>query len=57
MTPERWEQTDRLFHAAIEGEPGEREAFLADACSGDETLRSEVESLLSSKPSPVATAG
>ena len=48
MTPERWEQVDRLFHAAIDVEPGSREEFLADACAGDETLRCEVQSLLSS---------
>jgi predicted Ser/Thr protein kinase len=48
MTPERWEQVDRLFHAAIEAGPDGREAFLADACEGDEILRREVESLLSS---------
>src|SRR5512138_281559 len=47
MTPERWEQIDRLFHAAIEVEPGDRAAFLADACADDEALRTEVESLLS----------
>src|SRR2546427_3160236 len=46
MTPERWQQVDRLFHAAIEIEPGERLAFLAQSCADDETLRSEVESLL-----------
>jgi eukaryotic-like serine/threonine-protein kinase len=48
MTPERWEKIDRLFHAAIKVELPERPAFLAQACAGDETLRSEVESLLSS---------
>jgi serine/threonine protein kinase/Tfp pilus assembly protein PilF len=46
MTPERWQQVDRLFHAAIEIEPGERPAFLAQSCADDESLRNEVESLL-----------
>src|SRR6267142_1892480 len=48
MTPERWEQIDKLFHAALEQECDERAAFLAQACGPDEWLRSEVESLISS---------
>src|SRR5947209_16046336 len=48
MQPQRWQQIDELFHAAIKVEPGERPAFLAEACAGDESLRSEVESLISS---------
>ena len=47
MTPERWQQIDRLFHAALERGPGERFAFLSQACSGDESLRIEIESLIS----------
>ena len=38
-----------MFHAARECEPGERAAFLAEACREDEELRSEVESLLASE--------
>jgi hypothetical protein len=30
MTPERWEQVERLYHAAVELESGQRAAFLAD---------------------------
>jgi len=48
MTPERWQQINDLFHAAVEIAPGRRSAFLDEACSLDETLRSEVESLLKS---------
>ncbi len=47
MTPERWKQIDELFHAARARAPSERAAFLFDACDGDESLRREVESLLS----------
>jgi serine/threonine protein kinase len=47
MTPERWEQIDKLLGQAIEHEPGERSAFLDEACHGDMALRREVESLLS----------
>jgi len=46
MKPERWQQIERLYHAALEREAGERSAFLAAACGGDEALRREVESLL-----------
>jgi hypothetical protein len=43
---ERWQQVERLYHSTLEKEVGERPAFLAEACSGDEELRREVESLL-----------
>ncbi len=48
MTPERWQQIDQLFHSVLERESGERAAFLAQACNGDESLRREVESLIGS---------
>ena len=48
MTPERWQQIDQLFHAALECEQSHRQEFLAAECDGDEPLRREVESLLSS---------
>jgi serine/threonine protein kinase len=47
MTPERWQQIDRLFHAALAREPTQRADFLANACADDEPLRVEVESLIS----------
>src|SRR5688572_11547466 len=46
MKPERWQQIERIFHAALERGSGERAAFLARECAGDESLRREVESLL-----------
>src|SRR6185503_3934960 len=46
MSPERWQQVEELYHAALESEPGQRGEFLAQACAGDEELRREVESLL-----------
>src|SRR5262249_37478278 len=42
----RWHHVTQLYHAALEKEAREREAFLDDACAGDESLRAEVESLL-----------
>lgn len=46
MTPERWQQIDRLFQSALEHEVAERVAFLDTVCGSDEELRREVESLL-----------
>ena len=46
MTPERWQQVDEIFQAAIEMDPAERAAFIGTSCVGDEELRREVESLI-----------
>jgi len=46
MTPERWEQIERLYHSALECEADEREPFLDRACAGDAELRREIASLL-----------
>ena len=46
MTPERWRQITELFHAARERDPAQRDAFVADACREDPTLRPEVEAML-----------
>src|SRR5262245_1484297 len=46
MERDRWEQIERLYHTALEREPQERDAFLDEACSGDEDLRREVAGLL-----------
>jgi len=48
MKPERWKQVNDLFQSAVERAPGERTTFLHEACHGDEGLRREVDSLLSS---------
>src|SRR5215211_419713 len=48
MTPERWQQIDQLFHSALERDVEQRDAFLRQACKGDESLRREVVSLLGS---------
>ena len=44
--PERWRRVQDLCHAALEREALHRDAFLAEACGGDDELRREVESLL-----------
>ncbi|PYS68179.1 MAG: hypothetical protein DMF73_17440 [Acidobacteria bacterium] len=46
MKPEHWQRIKTLLQSALEREPGERPAFLAAACAGDESLRKEVESLI-----------
>jgi eukaryotic-like serine/threonine-protein kinase len=46
MTPERWKRTEDLYHAARARPPGERAAFLAEACLHDEAMQRDVESLL-----------
>ncbi|MBL8291682.1 MAG: serine/threonine-protein kinase, partial [Bryobacterales bacterium] len=44
--PERWRQIESVLSAALERTPGERDAFLSEACGDDQELRREVESLL-----------
>ena len=49
MTPERWEQVGQLLQTALELRPGERPAFLRQACGEDESLCRELESLLAAE--------
>ncbi len=46
MEPNRWQQIEELYHAALERAPDERAAFLAETCAEDSGLRREVEELL-----------
>ena len=46
MDSEQWKQIDKLLHAALERPPEERDAFLREACAGDERLEREARSLL-----------
>ena len=46
MKPERWQQIKSLLNAALERAPGERSAFLDEACAAHPSLRREVESLI-----------
>src|SRR2546423_15492173 len=46
MTPEHWQQVKALFHSALALAAADRRFFLREACSGDEALRGEVESLI-----------
>ena len=47
MTPERWQQIERLVQEVLERDPDLRSAFLDQRCDGDPDLRAEVESLAS----------
>jgi serine/threonine protein kinase len=45
MTKDRWQRVQELFEAAVDLPVAERSALLDRACTGDASLRSEVESL------------
>ena len=42
MTPERWKQIDAVFQQVLEHPASERTAKLAELCSDDPNLRTEV---------------
>ncbi|MBV9082121.1 MAG: protein kinase [Acidobacteriaceae bacterium] len=46
MNPDRWKQIDNLLQSALQRSPEERDAFLREACFGDQPLEREVRSLL-----------
>ena len=46
MKPERWQEIEQLYHAALQRDASERGAFIEETCRGDDALRREVESLL-----------
>ncbi len=46
VTPERWQQVKHVVATALETPAGERAAYVAQVCAGDDELRAEVESLL-----------
>ncbi len=47
MTPERWQQVEEIFQAALDLTPEERTRFVSEACADDTELKRDVESLLS----------
>lgn len=46
MTPDRTKRIEELFHVALKLTTEERNAYLAEACAKDPSLKDEVESLL-----------
>ena len=49
MTPERLQQVEDLYHAALQRDAAERAAFITESCRGDQDLQLQVESLLASE--------
>lgn len=47
ITRERWQRIKDLFNLALNQPAAERTKFVSEACEGDESLRQEVESLIS----------
>lgn len=47
MDSARWTRIQDIFHGAADLAPSDRPAYLDKACSGDDSLRTEVEALLS----------
>src|ERR1043166_3362597 len=48
MTPQRWQRVKEIFQDELNRAPSERAAFVAEASGGDDLVRQEVESLMSS---------
>ena len=48
MEPERWQEIDRLYQAAVDVPEPDRAAFLDKACGQDDNLRRQVEAMLES---------
>jgi len=46
MTPERWAEIDRVWHAVLARPDAERATAVVELCAGDRELREEVEALL-----------
>jgi len=55
VKPEQWEKIKEIFAFALEQDSSRRAEFLRQACSGDESVRAELESLLSTYDSADAT--
>jgi eukaryotic-like serine/threonine-protein kinase len=55
VNPEQWERIKEIFASALERDPSERAEFLRQACSGEDSVRAELESLLSSYDSEKST--
>jgi serine/threonine protein kinase/Tfp pilus assembly protein PilF len=51
MTPERLQTLETIFHSARDLDPSSRKEFLDQACSRDDELRAEIETLLNAHES------
>ena len=50
MSEDRWQRVKDLYNSVLELEPDRRDAFLREACAGQEDLRAEIDRLLSRQP-------
>lgn len=50
MDPDRWRRIERLYRATLARLEPERDAFLHQACAGDQSLERQIRSLLSERP-------
>src|SRR5215203_3863116 len=57
MTPERWRAMRAVVQAALERPPGERPAFVAEACGADAALQADVDALLAVPDTAPGTGG
>ncbi len=48
MTPEEWQQIDRIFNQALSLSPNQRPAFLSQACGSNAELRRQIELMIES---------
>jgi len=48
LTPERWQQISRIFKSAISLDGEARDAYVANQCGADDSLRAEVDKLIAS---------
>lgn len=46
MTPERWQQVEAIFQAALDLIPEERARYLSEVCAADASLKDDVQKLL-----------
>lgn len=46
MNEERWRMAKEIYQSLVGQEPSQRDAYLTEACAGDELLRKDVESLI-----------
>jgi eukaryotic-like serine/threonine-protein kinase len=51
MTPERWQEIEKLCQQALQRKVDERSAFLDEVCGDDQDLRRQIESLLAHEDS------
>ena len=54
MTPEKWNEVQSIFWAALERNPGDYSTFLDAVCGNDNSLREEVKSLLANVDASVS---